>query len=164
LVNLTASRTILSVARLRIVRIDGPADTVADGETYLTVDRKKTCVSRALPGKGLAPSGLLDCPAPDGRYTFADRSPKREIAVTWFWAVLAASSALAALTFVSLLSKTKHCCDQLLRQHWEAWQREQRFQAQASTRGRVRAAEPPIAPERPAAASPSVAEPVAVAD
>ncbi len=82
--------------------------------------------------------------------------------MTWFWVLLAASSGLAVLAFVSLVGKTKHCCDYLLQRHWEVWQREQRRQARA--RGKARTAGPPVAPKRPTPVASAVAEPVAVAE
>jgi len=71
---------------------------------------------------------------------------------------------LAVLAFVSLLGKTKHCCDHLLNQRWQVWQREQRRQAHARARHKARTAGPPIAPERPKPVASAVAEPVAVAE
>ena len=78
--------------------------------------------------------------------------------------MLVAASGLAALMFVSLLGKTKHCCDHLLHQRWQAWQREQRREAEARARSRAKTAEPPVAPERPKPVAQSMAEPVAVAE
>jgi len=82
----------------------------------------------------------------------------------WLWALLAAAGCLAALTFMSLLGKTKQCCDDLLHRRWQVRQREQRREAQTRARSKAKTSEPPIAPERPKPVAPSMAEPVAVAE